>query len=63
LRDLNRRRWSHVERLGDLVARAALYGDEGRRSRQRPAGLVSLAQYSDFECPYCRAAVPNRYSI
>jgi hypothetical protein len=23
--------WSHVERLGDLAARAALYGDEGRR--------------------------------
>ena len=23
--------WTHVERLGDLAARAALYGDEGRR--------------------------------
>ena len=23
--------WAHVERLGDLAARAALYGDEGRR--------------------------------
>jgi hypothetical protein len=23
--------WAHVERLNDLAARAALYGDEGRR--------------------------------
>jgi hypothetical protein len=23
--------WTHLERLGDLAARAALYGDEGRR--------------------------------